>query len=105
MNHPMVMVIPMLVLGILAVVSGFWNVTGQFAAFLGEGGETQSFVSGFFGVFTHPLPWISLVVAVLGIFLAYAMYSAKWISAEKIGDMFKPFYTLFLQQILVGYPV
>jgi NADH-quinone oxidoreductase subunit L len=97
-ESPLVMIIPMFILGILAVVSGFWNVGGQFNAFLGEGGETQSFLSGFFGVFTHPLPWISLVIAVLGIVLAYAMYGIKLISAEKIGQAFKPLYTLFLNK-------
>ncbi len=51
-----------------------------------------SFIQGFFGVFTHALPMISLAVAVLGILLAYAMYCKKWISAEKIGNAFKPIY-------------
>jgi NADH-quinone oxidoreductase subunit L len=97
-ESPKVMVIPMLVLGILAVISGFWGVTGQFSAFLGEAGETQSFISGLFSVFTHPLPWISLIVAGLGILLAYAIYSAKWISAENIGRTFKPFYTLLFNK-------
>ena len=89
-----VMVVPMIILAILSVVSGFWNVTGQFGAFMGHG-ETHSFVHGFFGILTHPLPWISLIVAGLGILLAYAMYSAKWISAERVGGMFAPLYTLF----------
>jgi NADH-quinone oxidoreductase subunit L len=30
--------------------------------------------------------------------LAYAIYSAKWLSAERIGRMFKPFYNLFLHK-------
>ena len=89
-----VMVVPMVILAILSVVSGFWNVTGQFGAFMGHG-ETHSFVHGFFGILTYPLPWISLIVAGLGILLAYAMYSAKWISAERVGGMFTPLYTLF----------
>jgi NADH-quinone oxidoreductase subunit L len=93
-----VMIIPMLVLGVLAVVSGFWNVTGHFAAFMGEGEETHSFISGLFSIFTHPLPWIALMVAGLGIFLAYAVYSAKWISPLKIGSAFKPLYTLFFNK-------
>jgi len=96
-ESPGVMVIPMFILGILAVASGFWNVTGHFAAFMGEG-ETHSFFSGFLGIFTHPLPWISLIVAGLGIFLAYALYSARWLSAERIGATFKPFYSLFFNK-------
>jgi NADH-quinone oxidoreductase subunit L len=97
-ESPLVMVLPMLVLGILAVVSGFWNVGGRFNAFMGEGHETRSFFSGLFGIFTHPLPWIALVIALLGIFLAYAIYSARWISAQRVGAMFKPLYTVFFNK-------
>lgn len=97
-ESPPVMVAPMVVLAVLAVVSGFWNVTGQFGAFMGHG-ETHSFIEGLFGIFTHsPIPLVSLAVAGSGILLAYAMYSAKWISPERIGSMFKPLYTLFLRK-------
>ena len=34
----------------------------------------------------------------LGILLAYATYSAKWLSAERIGSLFKPLYTLFYRK-------
>jgi NADH-quinone oxidoreductase subunit L len=96
-ESPAVMVMPMVVLAILAVVSGLWNVTGNFSAFMGHG-ETQGFAQGFFGILTHSLPWISLILAGLGILLAYAIYSAKWLSAERIGAMFKPLYNLFLNK-------
>jgi NADH-quinone oxidoreductase subunit L len=92
-----VMVVPMVVLAVLSVFSGLWNVTGQFGAFMGHG-ETHSFFTGFFGILAHPLPWISLIMAGLGILLAYAMYSARWLSAEQIGSMFKPLYTLFYRK-------
>ena len=71
------------------------NVSGQFGAFMGAH-EAHGY--GFFGILTHALPWISLIMAGLGILLAYAMYSAKWLSAERIGGMFKPLYTLFLRK-------
>jgi len=93
-ESPPVMVWPMAFLAVLAVVSGWLNATGGFDQFLGHG-ETHSFVQGFFGILSHPLPWISLILAGLGIFLAYAMYSAKWLSAERIGRMFSPLYVLF----------
>jgi NADH-quinone oxidoreductase subunit L len=96
-ESPRVMVLPMVVLAILAVVSGWFNVTGAFSQFLGHG-ETRSFVTGFFGVFAHPLPWLSLIMAGLGIFLAYAMYSAKWLSAERIGKLFSPLYSLLYRK-------
>ena len=56
-----------MVLAVLAVFSGFWNVNGGFAAFMGEG-ETKNFFVGLFEGFTHPLPWIALLVAGAGIF-------------------------------------
>ncbi|OGO60645.1 MAG: NADH-quinone oxidoreductase subunit L [Chloroflexi bacterium RBG_19FT_COMBO_48_23] len=96
-ESPMVMVVPMVILAVLSVASGWLNVTGSFSQFLGHGGdvEVHSFIGGFFGMLTHPLPLISLLVAGLGIFLAYAMYSAKWLSAEAVGRVFKPLHTLF----------
>jgi len=93
-ESPSVMVRPMVVLAVLAVISGLWNVTGQFGAFMGHG-ETHSFAYGFFHPLTQALPWIALILAGLGILLAYAMYSAKWLSAERVGSLFAPLYTLF----------
>jgi len=92
-----VMVVPLVILAVLAVGSGWLNATGAFGEFLGHG-HTHSFAEGFFGILSHPLPWISLGLAGLGILLAYAMYSAKWLSAERIGRMFAPLYTLFLRK-------
>lgn len=86
-----VMVGPMVILAVLAVVSGLWNANGAFSAFMGHG-ETKGFIAGLFGIFAHPLPWISLLVAGSGILLAYAIYSAKWLSAERIGQIFQPLY-------------
>ena len=93
-ESPSVMVVPMVILAILAVISGFWNVTGGFSQLFGHG-ETYSFAQGFFGILAHPLPWISLILAGLGILLAYAMYSAKWLSAERVVSLFSPLHTLF----------
>jgi len=92
-ESPMIMVVPMVILAILSVVSGWANVTGEFGKFMG-GEETVGW-GHFFTIFTHPLPIISLLVALLGIGFAYAIYSAKWLSAESIGRTFSPFYTLF----------
>jgi len=96
-ESPSVMVIPMVILAILAVVSGWFNVTGAFSQFLGHG-ETHNVIQGFFGILAHPLPWVSLILAGLGIILAYAIYSTKWLSAERIGKLFSPLYTLFYRK-------
>ena len=84
-ESPWVMVVPLVILAVLAIISGWWNVTGGFNAFLGMKlklhGSTSS--KDLFGIRSPiPLPVISLLVAVLGIFLAYAMYIKKWISAR-----------------------
>jgi NADH-quinone oxidoreductase subunit L len=96
-ESPPVMVAPMVILAVLAVISGLWNVTGAFGALMGHG-ETYGFAEGFFGILTHSLPWLSLIMAGGGILLAYAIYSAKWLSAERIGSIFKPLHTLFLRK-------
>jgi NADH-quinone oxidoreductase subunit L len=99
-ESPMVMVIPMVILAVLSIASGWLNITGSFSQFLGHGGggEALGFMAGFFGILAHPLPLISLLVAAIGIFLAYAMYGAKWISAEAVGRVFKPIYTLLYRK-------
>ena len=96
-ESPRVMTIPLIILAVLAIFSGLWNVTGHFGAFMGHG-HTHGFLEGLFHPFTQTLPWISLILAGLGILLAYAMYSKSWISAEKIGGMFKPLHTLFYRK-------
>jgi NADH-quinone oxidoreductase subunit L len=92
-----VMVVPLVLLAVLSIFTGWWNVTGGFSSFMGHGGEheVQGFIQGFFGVFTHKIPLISLAVALSGILIAYMMYCTKWISAEAVGKVFKPFYVLF----------
>jgi len=98
-SHPhessRVMVIPLVILAVLAVISGLWNTAGGFNDFMGHHGHAAAgFFSGLFGILTHPLPLISLGVALFGIFLAYAIYSAKWITAESIGKAFGPLHNL-----------
>jgi len=96
-ESPKVMLIPMAVLAVLAIGSGWVNATGGFSELLGHG-ESHSFIEGFFGILSHPLPWISLLVAGAGILLAYAMYGAKWLSAERITRLFQPIYTVFFNK-------
>jgi NADH-quinone oxidoreductase subunit L len=88
-ESPLVMLFPMVMLAIFAIGSGwtFWGVN----EFLGGHG------AGFFKILDpreSPLPLISLAVALSGMFLAYAIYSKKWISADRIGQIFAPIYTV-----------
>jgi NADH-quinone oxidoreductase subunit L len=89
-ESPAVMVVPMVVLAVLAVFSGFWNVNGAYTRFMGE--SSGSTWLNFFGALAHPMPWISMAVAGLGILLAYLMYARKAISAENVGRFFGPLY-------------
>lgn len=91
-ESPAVMIAPMAFLAILAIFSGLFNVGGGLSSFL-EGKEEHGV--GILGVFTQPLPWIALILALLGIFLAYLIYSKRSISAEAMGRTFSPLYTVF----------
>jgi NADH-quinone oxidoreductase subunit L len=102
-ESPKVMVGPLVFLAILAVIAGWWNLTGAFNSFFGYGGEAQSTGNIFLSVFTQtegglPLPLISLAVALFGIFCAYAVYLKKWVTAERLGKVFGPFYKLVFRK-------
>ncbi|MBI2857610.1 MAG: NADH-quinone oxidoreductase subunit L [Chloroflexi bacterium] len=93
-ESPRLMAAPMIALAVLAIGSGWVNLTGAFGSFLGHEAEHAAILQGLFGIFKKPLPWISLGVAGLGILLAYLMYSRKAISAEAAGRAFRPVYTM-----------
>jgi len=99
-ESPVVMVGPLVFLALLAVVAGWWNVTGGFNEFMGAHGHSvaHSFGEGLIAPFTHTLPVIALVVAIFGIFMAYIIYARKWIKAESFGKIFGPLYTLVLRK-------
>ncbi|PIU56269.1 MAG: NADH-quinone oxidoreductase subunit L, partial [Chloroflexi bacterium CG07_land_8_20_14_0_80_51_10] len=85
-ESPFVMIGPMLILMVLAISSGWFGAYGFM------GGHEH----GFFDVFMHPgLPLWGLLTALAGIFFAYAIYGAKWISNEAIGRVFQPVYVLW----------
>jgi len=102
-ESPLVMIFPMVILALFAIGAGWSFWAGGVSKFLAEGSYAGMHGVGlepheFFGLFSkvgdEPLPLISLAVAVSGIIVAYAIYSKKWISSEKIGQIFAPVYTL-----------
>jgi NADH-quinone oxidoreductase subunit L len=103
-ESPRVMVGPLVFLALLAIGAGWWNLMGGFNSFMGHEAEAASSVgAGLFGVFAHtvngvPLPLISLLVGLCGIFSAYAVYNKKWIKAETFGKVFGPLYTLVFRK-------
>jgi NADH-quinone oxidoreductase subunit L len=101
-ESPLVMIFPMTMLAIMAIGCGWSFWAGGAAKFLGEGEyyglHAHWHAHGFFDIFTkvgeEPMPLIALAVALAGILLAYAMYSAKWLSPDRVGKLFAPLYTL-----------
>ena len=94
-ESPKVMLIPMFVLAALAIGSGWININGWFGRFFGEHHSYDW--EHAFTLFSshHYLPLISLIIALLGVGFAYAMYIRTRPSAESIGRRFSPLYTLF----------
>jgi NADH-quinone oxidoreductase subunit L len=95
-ESPWVMVAPLVFLALLAVGAGWWNAAGGFSGFMGHELENGG-VASVFTIFAHtvngvPLPVISLLVALLGVFGAYAVYIKRWITAESIGKFFGQVY-------------
>lgn len=100
-ESPFVMVAPMVFLCVLAIGSG-WAFLGPIDANGFLGGHSHAFFSVFtefnFDEAIHSLPLIGLIVALFGIFVAYAIYGAQWISNEAIGRTFKPVRTLWYRK-------
>ncbi|MEW6606170.1 MAG: NADH-quinone oxidoreductase subunit L [bacterium] len=90
-ESPAVMTIPLILLAILSIVAGLvgsplcGNWIGKFIHF--EGLHTSH--SG-----TENIMYLGLFMACLGIFVAWVVYGAKWVSCEKIAKAFYPFYQL-----------
>ncbi|MFC1925568.1 NADH-quinone oxidoreductase subunit L [Chloroflexota bacterium] len=95
-ESPKVMIVPMLALALLAIGSGWLNANGWFSRFFGEHYPT-SIVDNVFTMFTehNALPLISLIVALLGVGLAYMMYIRRKPQGETIGQVFAAPYTVF----------
>ena len=98
------MVAPLVVLAVLAIVSGFWNVTGGFNAFMGEG-ETHGFFAGACSASSPILrcPLIALLVALLGHLPGLRhLRQRNGFRRRAIGRAFRPLYTLFSRKYFLG---
>jgi len=96
-ESPWVMVAPLVFLAILAIVAGWWNLSGGFGTFFGHEAEESGNI--IVSIFTHtvngfPLPIVSLAVALLGIFFAWVVYIKKWVTGESIGKTFGVLYKI-----------
>jgi NADH-quinone oxidoreductase subunit L len=79
------MTIPLIILAILSVVTGLWNMNGGFTEFLEPGHHF---------VMHWDLAIISLAVASAGILFGVLIYGVRVISAEALGSALKPLHTL-----------
>ncbi len=92
-----IMLIPMGLLAIPAIASGWLNANAGFEHFLGEN-ATRGFWSGIIGVLAHPLALFSLLAALLGILTAYVLYIRVWISPNKVKWFFRSLYAIFTRK-------
>jgi NADH-quinone oxidoreductase subunit L len=94
-ESPWVMTVPLIVLAVPSVISGFWGspLTGNaFGAFL----------EGYGGIHIQPVVIVgSVVAAVGGIYLAWLMYGAKSLSPERVAAAFGPIYTILYNKYWV----
>jgi len=94
-----VMTIPLVLLAIMATVSGLFN-----APFLGHAFEHFLNNGGVVGLIHEPSMFImglSTVIALLGIGLAYLMYKSKTINPERVANALRPLYNLSLNKFYV----
>jgi NADH-quinone oxidoreductase subunit L len=94
-ESPWVMTVPLIILAVPSVISGFWGspLTGNaFGAFL----------EGYGGIHIQPVVIVgSVVAAVGGIYLAWLMYGAKSLSPERVAAAFGPIYTILYNKYWV----
>ncbi|WP_209123348.1 NADH-quinone oxidoreductase subunit L [Alkalihalobacillus sp. BA299] len=85
-ESPAIMTVPMTVLGILAIISGFVH-THWFGTFLGDWLSDSPWTRGHVDV--HDPGWImpvAILVSLLGIFIAWLIYGKGIISREKLAQ-------------------
>lgn len=93
-ESPAIMTIPMMVLGVLAVVAGFIH-THWFGTFLGDWLADSPWERGH--TYLHDPGWImpvAVLVSLLGIYLAWLIYGKKSISRERLAANYNGLYNL-----------
>ena len=94
------MLLPMIILAIPAVASGWLNANGGFEKLFASEGHAAgiSLWDGIFGMLTHPLAWASLATALLGIVVAYVLYIRVWIKPDRIKGELHPVYAILVRK-------
>lgn len=90
-ESPKTMTVPLMILSVFAVISGFFIMFGLDGMvsfnvvdgmFVVGGGESEG-VHYFVELFTNPYTYLTIVLALLGIGIAYLMYSKKTVDPAK----------------------
>ncbi|MGA9172816.1 MAG: NADH-quinone oxidoreductase subunit L [Thermoactinomyces sp.] len=107
---PRVMMVPIVILAVLSIISGFFNIPGdRLAHWLTRTGNFSISLE-------HAPLWISVVaviVAAAGIFLAYAMYAGERISPERAASavpwayraVYRKYYIDEIYRIVIVWPL
>ena len=104
-ESPMVMLLPLMILALLSVVGGLVGIGNHFEHFLapvfGTGTTIEGATEAAGGYTEYLLMGISVVVALLGAFLAYVLYLGKPSLPQKIADGLNGFYTAVVHKYYI----
>ncbi|MFZ0956636.1 MAG: NADH-quinone oxidoreductase subunit L [Candidatus Sulfotelmatobacter sp.] len=104
-ESPMVMLVPLMILAVLSVVGGLVGIGNHFEHFLapvfGPGVVTEAAGEAASSYAEYWLMGVSVVVALLGAWLAYVLYLSKPYLPQKIADGLNGFYTAVVHKYYI----
>ncbi len=104
-ESPMVMLVPLMILAVLSVVGGLVGIGNHFEHFLapvfGPGVVTEAAGEAASSYTEYWLMGVSVVVALLGAWLAYVLYLSKPYLPQKIADGLNGFYTAVVHKYYI----
>ena len=104
-ESPTVMLVPLVILALLSVIGGLVGIHNGFEHFLapvfGTGVAIEGAGEAVGGYKEYLLMGISVVVALLGAFLAYVLYLSKPYLPQKIADGLNGFYTAVVHKYYI----
>jgi NADH-quinone oxidoreductase subunit L len=104
-ESPMVMLVPLMILALLSVVGGLVGIGNHFEHFLspvfGAGPAPEVAGEAASNYTEYLLMGVSVAVALLGAFLAYALYVSMPLLPQKIADALNGFYTAVVHKYYI----
>ena len=102
-ESPFSMALPLLILAVPAVLAGFANISHDVERLLL--GALPADVEAVEPEFHMSIAVVATIIPLIGVFLAWAIYSAKIISSEYLAKNFRPLHKLLEEQVLPGRPL